>query len=280
MTETTAEAAIAECLKICARNPKDLRLILAQVKGISPLELLVAPEKISLTHEEMAKLSEMWGRRAVGEPLSKIINRRAFWKHDFFVNSRVLDPRPETELIIRMVLAIFAPNEPLKFLDVGTGSGCILLSLLSEFKNAAGVGIDLSEAALEVADNNRRKLALENATFVNTNWNDYRPREKFDVVVANPPYVKTADIEKLDVAVRNYDPWAALDGGESGLRAYEEICALAGGWLSTGGSLFLEVGRGQSTAVVKILRSNGFTIREIANDLNNIKRTIHAAAPT
>jgi release factor glutamine methyltransferase len=255
---------------------KIMRSMVAKIKNISPNTLIFSPEKVFLDSREIRILENMLLRYQEGEPPSKIINCRAFWNHDFFVNEAVLDPRPETETIMQMILARFSPISPLRFLDLGTGSGCLLLSLLSEFSNAVGLGLDLSSEAIRVAIHNQKKLGIEKASFLNIDWNSFSGYERFDVIVGNPPYVKTSHISQLEKGVRNYDPILSLDGGESGLRAYEEISRLAGGWLLPHGVIFLEVGGDQASAVGKILQKNGFKIEKIEKDTNGLERAICA----
>jgi release factor glutamine methyltransferase len=189
-----------------------------------------------------------------------------------------LDPRPETEILLEMILAQFNVEIPLKFLDIGTGSGCILLSLLHEYKNAHGIGIDISPGAVDVAKINQKKLGIENAAFLSCDWKKFYCEEdkRVDVLVSNPPYIRSRDIDSLDENVRNYDPLAALDGGETGLAALVSIVALASRWINPGGSIFFEVGHGQMNEVTEILQSNNFTITEIRKDYNHIARGISA----
>ncbi|MDR2068189.1 MAG: peptide chain release factor N(5)-glutamine methyltransferase [Holosporaceae bacterium] len=254
-----------------------LRSIIGKIKNTSSETIIFSPEKVSMNDDETHILENMLLRYLKKEPLSKIINRKAFWNHDFFVNEHVLDPRSETEIIVQMVLERFSVTSPLRFLDLGTGSGCILLSLMSEFPHAIGLGLDLSQEAIRVAIHNREKLKLKNVDFLKIDWNSFLCNQKFDVIVSNPPYVKTSHIPKLGKSVRDYDPVLALDGGKSGLRAHEEISGLARKWLSPHGKIFLEIGRGQASKVQKILRKNRFKIEKIETDMNGLERAICAA---
>jgi release factor glutamine methyltransferase len=256
-------------------HAKDLRTIVAKVKNISSERALLCGNEIFLTDEEVKMFQSYLDRYANGEPLSKIINCKPFWKYEFFVNADVLDPRSETELLIETILSNFALGSPIKFLDIGTGSGCILISLLLEFKNASGIGIDASKKAIDVARYNQSKLCPQ-SNFLNIDWNDFSSKEKFDVIVSNPPYVRSEDIEKLDKSVRNYDPSISLDGGEDGLKAYGEISSLARKLLKPKGTVLYEVGSAQSQDVVNILMINGFTVKNILKDLNGINRVVLA----
>lgn len=254
------------------KSLKDLRLIIAHVKKTSYEQIALYADQVDLDDSDLTSFEELLVRYKSGAPISKILNIRGFWKHDFFVNEFVLDPRPETELIIEEVLKRFNTEDEFKFLDVGTGSGCILLSLLSEFKNSYGIGIDISPEAIQVALRNQEKLHITNAEFLNIGWNDFRG--SVDIIVSNPPYIRTQDIATLDVSVKEYDPIIALDGGLSGLRSYEEISSLAKQWISPGGCIFFEVGYDQAKDVADILTQRGYTSIEISKDLAGIDRLV------
>ncbi|MDR2645728.1 MAG: peptide chain release factor N(5)-glutamine methyltransferase [Holosporaceae bacterium] len=250
--------------------------MIAKIKGLFREEVTFNLKDIYLSDAEETLFFSMLNRRKENEPLSKILNEKSFWNHDFFVNADVLDPRPETELIIEMILSRFQRQSTLNFLDIGTGSGCILLSLLSEYKNSRGIGIDISANAIEVACYNQKKIGVTTANFFVADWNEFEKEEQFDVVASNPPYISTDDILQLDENVRNYDPPVALDGGPSGLDAYISITPLLKRWLNPQGLVFFEIGYGQVADVVQILQSNGFQIDEIKKDLNNIDRIVVA----
>ncbi|MDR1333744.1 MAG: peptide chain release factor N(5)-glutamine methyltransferase [Holosporaceae bacterium] len=263
-------------MQISASNTKELRRMIAKIKNISYEEVVFGD--VHLNAEEEKLLHNMLQRHCEGEPISKILNCRSFWKHDFFINADVLDPRPETEILLEMVLTQFDAGIPLKFLDIGTGSGCILLSLLHEYKNAQGIGIDISSGAVDVAKHNQKKLGIENAAFIACDWKKFHcgEEEKVDVLISNPPYIRSGDIDFLDENVRNYDPLLALDGGETGLAAYTSIAALAKRWLKPGGSVFFEVGYDQMDKVIEILQLNNFQITEIRKDYSQIARGVSA----
>jgi release factor glutamine methyltransferase len=255
---------------------KDLRRMIAKIKRLAPDQIIFNEENLYLTDGEMAIFFKMIERYEKKEPVSKIINSRSFWNREFFVNSDVLDPRPETELIIEAILSQFEPESSLNFLDIGTGSGCLLLNLLEEYKNSRGVGIDVDAKAIQVAKYNGKRLGIVGANFLLADWRNFNELEKFDVVVSNPPYVKTDDIPHLDENVRNYDPLIALDGGISGLESYLSISPLAKKWLKPGEFIFFEVGQGQAKDVAQILKNNGFHPEEIKKDAAGIDRVVKA----
>lgn len=255
---------------------RDARLLIAKIKNIAYEKILFTPEEISLDNEEQSLFFNMLLRYKNNEPISKIINKKSFWKHDFFVNRDVLDPRPETELIINCILSRISKESIIKFLDIGTGSGCILLSLLYEYPNAIGLGIDISKKAIEIAEHNKNVVNIKNAGFLNIGWNDLENvfNEKFDIIVSNPPYIKSCDIKSLDENVKNYDPLISLDGGTDGLNSYKEIAKISKNILSKNGIIFLEVGYDQAKDVKTIFSHYGFTSFEIIKDLNEIDRIV------
>ncbi len=255
---------------------RDARLLIAKIKNITYEKIVFAPEEICLNNEEQSLFSSMLLRYKNNEPISKIINKKSFWKHDFFINYDVLDPRPETELIIDSILSRISKESIIKFLDIGTGSGCILLSLLYEYPNSVGLGIDISKKTIEIAEYNKNVMNIKNADFLNIGWNDLEIafNEKFDIIVSNPPYIKSCDIKLLDENVKNYDPLVSLDGGNDGLNSYKEIAKISKNILSKNGIIFLEVGYDQAKDVKTIFSHYGFTNFEIIKDFNDINRIV------
>lgn len=263
---------------------RNIRRILAYLKGVSYEFLMFNPENVILNQEEWQKFEGLLRRYNQSEPLSKITGRKSFWKHVFLVNSDVLDPRPETELIIESVLKYYCETPPRKILDIGTGSGCILLSLLREFEKIPGVGVDISLNAIEVAEKNQAELKIEEnrVLFLNVDWNDlpqYQMELKdVDLIVSNPPYIRTSDIAELAENVRKYDPMVALDGGADGLDAYRDICVIGRKVFgSRSGRIFLEVGYDQADDVAEILRNNEFQKIKKIKDLAGVERVVQAS---
>jgi release factor glutamine methyltransferase len=216
-------------------------------------------------------------RRMAGEPVSKIIGRRSFWDWDFFVNGRVLDPRQDSETVVEAVSRDFrGPRETsgkIRVLDLGVGSGCLLLSVLKILPGAVGVGLDIDPGALAVAEENARALAVENVEFRLGDWNRELEGE-FDVVISNPPYIETEAIAGLEEEVRLYDPWIALDGGNDGLDCFR---AIAGGItrnLARGARMYIEVGYGQAAAVTDLFGENNFKLLRIERDLGGVDRVL------
>jgi len=222
--------------------------------------------------EGMARLEEAVTRRVAREPVSKIKGLRAFWKHEFEVTRDTLDPRPDTESLVEQALA--APFS--RVLDLGTGTGCIAISLLSERPDAAGVATDTSDAALAVAARNAARIGVgDRLKLVRADWFD-GVDDRFDLVVSNPPYITQAEMAELDPEVAQFDPAEALTPGGDGLHAYRAIAAGAPGHLAAGGRLLLEIGWKQSDAVREIVAGAGFLDIVCHRDLGGRDRVISA----
>lgn len=208
--------------------------------------------------------------RANRQPVSQIIGRRAFWKHEFRVTRDVLDPRPETETLIAAALDL--PWS--RVLDLGTGSGAILISLLAERAGASGVGVDISVSALKIARKNAA-IAGVSADFLESNWYENVAGE-FDLIVANPPYIALAEMAGLAPETREWEPLIALSDGGDGLAAYRVICAGAPDFLTDGGHLMVEIGHQQADSVVNLMQQAGFENPHILQDLDGRDRVLYA----
>ena len=199
-------------------------------------------------------------RRKQHEPLSYITKRKEFWSLDFNVNNNVLIPRPETEIIVEQVVRRFKGKGSLNILDIGTGSGCILLSILNELKNSYGIGIDKSSRALNIAKKNSKKLNLIRRTkFIHCDVDNFN-FGNYDVVVSNPPYICSHRINCLSEDIKGFEPSMALDGGSSGLETISKVIIKAKRLLKTRGCLFIEIGNGQSNKVASLLIKNSFRL--------------------
>tara|TARA_B110000967_G_scaffold180937_1_gene197648 strand:+ start:80 stop:916 length:837 start_codon:yes stop_codon:yes gene_type:complete len=214
-------------------------------------------------------------RRSTREPLAYILKKKEFWSKNFFVNRNTLIPRPETELLCENIIKILKSKNPY-VLDIGTGTGCILLSILSEIKKARGVGIDISKGAIEVAKKNSNNFGLNKRTkFFPKSFNDVHGY-KFDLVVSNPPYIKTCDIKNLSDDVRKFEPKIALDGGKDGLDVIKKIIYKTKTILKKLGWLALEIGHGQHKKVSQILKKQGFKEKLLVKDYQDNIRCILA----
>lgn len=230
------------------------------------------------------QLADLVTRRLAGEPLSRILGWREFWSLTLALSPDTLDPRPDTETLVDAGLDALAAvgdgfGRPLRLLDLGTGTGCVLLALLTERPEAIGLGVDIAPGAVITARANARALGLEGrALFVVGDWTA-AVRGPFDLVVSNPPYIPTGDLAGLDRAVRAHDPRRALDGGPDGLAAYRRLAAGVPPVLAPGAALAVEVGIGQAEAVATLFAAAGLTVEAIRPDLAGIPRCVTARRP-
>ncbi|MAZ02837.1 MAG: protein-(glutamine-N5) methyltransferase, release factor-specific [Sneathiella sp.] len=253
---------------------REVTLLLAHVLGEDTGFLYREPERL-LTAQQKEKFDNLVERRSAREPLSHLTGHREFWSLDFLVTADVLDPRADSETLIEAALLRCKDVlQPRRILDLGTGSGCLLLSLLSELPEASGVGIDKSEAAIAIARENAHRLEMdERAEFALGNWGRERD-EKFDLVISNPPYIPNGDIAGLQPEVRDYEPHLALVGGSDGLDCYREILFDIRSLLRPGGLLIFEVGVGQAPEVGRMMQSAGISRIEYHRDLASIERCV------
>ncbi len=247
----------------------DARLLLEAAADATRADILTDPYR-ELTPEQDEAFESHLARRARREPVSRILGRRGFWKIMLRVDPHVLSPRPDTETVVQEALAAF-PEENRRFqvLDLGVGSGAILLAILAERPAAVGLGVDVSEEALAVARDNAAHLGLEGRTaLLRGDWTAGLGSDGFDLVVANPPYIPSRDIEALDPEVREHDPRLALDGGEDGLDAYRVLAPEVLRVLRPGGRFLLEIGHDQAAAVEALMRGAGAdevrTVKDLA----------------
>lgn len=253
--------------------PLEARILAQHAWGVKP-EVIVRDADLPMAKEKAEALEVLVARRLTREPIAQILGYKHFWKDDFAVTRDVLTPRADSEILIEQ--AIKHAGAVKTVLDLGTGSGCLLLSLLGEFTNATGVGIDASPAALNVARRNAHNtLRAPRAEFLGGQWCE--PLEKsalFDLVVSNPPYIPTREIAKLMSDVRDHEPHLALDGGADGLDCYRTILAQVKPHMNRGALLLFEVGMGQAPDVASHAVGQGFELIEIAKDLSGIDRVV------
>jgi release factor glutamine methyltransferase len=252
----------------------DARLLLGAVLNLEAPQLIAHPER-ALRATEEARFSDLLARRCLRQPLAQLLGRREFWGLAFRVTPDTLDPRPDSETVIEAALACVPDRSAaLRILDLGTGTGCLLLSLLHELPQATGTGIDRSDAALAVAGANAAVLGLaDRATFRQGNWTDGLDAT-FDLVVSNPPYIARADIDRLMPEVARHEPRLALDGGADGLDAYRAIAERLPGLLPPNAYLLVEVGDGQGDSVAAVFAAEGLACTARRSDLRGQTRCL------
>lgn len=252
----------------------DARLLMGETLQFDDALIVAHPER-GLTPTERERFHDLVDRRCGREPIAQLLGRREFWGLTFRVTADTLDPRPDSETLVEAALGEAADRDtPLRILDLGTGTGCLLLALLHERPGATGLGIDCSEPALAVARANAAALGLDGrAAFRSGNWATGLT-ESFDLVVSNPPYIPSAEIAGLMPEVARHEPRRALDGGADGMAAYRAIADGIGGVLHTQGSLVVEVGADQSQPVAALFVAAGLSCRGIRPDLSGHARCL------
>ena len=252
----------------------DAQLLLSHVLGISREELLMG-QGGELSQAQQHAFDALVARRLAREPVAQILGKKEFWGLNFEVTADTLMPRPDSETLISTLLGNQPfRSKPLKMLDLGTGTGCLLLSALSEFPAAAGLGVDVSEAALSVAKRNALALGMQNrADFKKSDW-ICEINGVWDVVISNPPYIPTEEIPRLAPEVAHHEPRLALDGGSDGLSCYRAIVGFLPKILASGGIALLEVGKGQADAVAHLAEETGLQIASVATDLAGVARCV------
>ena len=260
----------------------DARLLIAEALGIDRAAMIANGER-ALKPEELQAIDALTQRRLRHEPVARILGRKEFWSLSLQISEAVLVPRPETETVVEAALDFAVQRglrlERLRVLDIGTGSGALLLALLSELPNAHGTGSDISAPALAVARANAENHGFASrCAFVECDIATGLPGP-FDLIVSNPPYVARGDIATLAPEVRDYDPVLALDGGADGLNGYRAIASEARHLLAPGGRVIVELGAGQESAVRTLFTKAGFTVGVARNDLAGIPRALGAGVP-
>jgi len=254
----------------------DARLLVEAALGMTQTDLLTnADQEISRAQETV--LEAMTLRRLQREPVSRILGTRAFWKSDFKISPATLDPRADSETLVEAVLKIADKKSPLTILDMGTGTGCLLLSLLQELPQATGTGIDISAEAVEIARENALALNLaDRVEFMKKDWKEIGAFKTFDIIISNPPYITLDEIKTLEPEVRAYDPLTALSGGADGLDCYRDIAVTLPRLLKPEGLVFFEIGSTQAEAVKGIVGKAGLTMLHTYTDLAGHDRCLVA----
>lgn len=252
----------------------DARLLVAEATGASQ-ETLIGHPRRGLSQSEEKTLQALAARRILREPVAYILGRKEFWGLEFTVSPAVLVPRPDSETLVEAALSwARCKSIPLRILDFGTGSGCLLLSLLHELPSATGVGVDISEAALEVARQNAQRLGLYQRTeWIRSEWGT-EISEVVDIIISNPPYIAEAELPGLEPEVREFEPKGALISGADGLDSYRAIRKHAERLLKQEGIILLEVGASQALEVAEIFAGKEFTPAGVYKDLAGVERCL------
>jgi release factor glutamine methyltransferase len=252
----------------------DARVLLEHVLGVDHTYMIVNHTQL-IKKVEIAEFKTLLERREQREPVATIVGHREFWSMDFKTSRFTLDPRPDSETLIDAVMRL-RPNRAKSYniLDLGTGTGCLLLSLLSEYPAAQGVAVDVSKEALEIAGHNAKELGLNGRTeFVESSWGE-KLVGKFDIIITNPPYIPTADIAELEKEVTEYDPHRALDGGTDGLDEYRKVIPDVKRLLAPEGLSVIEFGEGQHDDVIALCEQAGLSLIKTEKDLAGIIRCV------
>ena len=261
----------------------DCRLLLSN--SLDKYVKLYNHQNINISQNEIKKFQDLIKQRLNGKPVSRIINRKSFWKKEFELNEETLDPRTDSETLIEAVIEHFSDkSKSLKILDLGSGSGCLGLSLLGEYSHSEVSFFDISKKSLEMVKINAQKFDLfARSKCINLDWNvkDWDKKLmtienniKFDIVISNPPYIPTNDIKILKEEVKKYDPFIALNGGKDGLDSYRSIFSKLINIIKSSGKIFLEIGKGQENCVTKIALEYGLLPKEYKKDLSGVIRII------
>ena len=253
----------------------DAEILLSSISGKDRLEL-ISKENLKVSNEQALDFHNLIERRKKREPIAYIIKKKEFFSLPFFINSNSLIPRPETELLVEKILSIYKNKKPF-ILDVGTGSGCIILSLLDKMPNARGVGLEISKDTIKIAKINAKKLLKNHifkVKFEHGSIQNFYSKKHFDVIISNPPYIPTYEIKNLSDDVKNFEPKLALDGGKDGLDVIKKVIYKSKYILKSKGILALEIGNDQYFKVSQILKSNFFRTKYLVKDFKNNIRCI------
>jgi len=251
----------------------DSEILLSKALDVKRENILLNLEK-KINKNELLKFKKILKKRKKNEPMAYILGKKEFWKTNFYVNSNVLIPRPDTEIIVEEAIKRIRKNNYSNLLDIGTGSGCIIISILKEIKNCKGTGIDLSLKAIKVAKTNAKIQQLENRIkFIHSDIDNFFCN-KYDIIISNPPYINSINLSNLEKDVRNYEPKIALNGGFDGFSEIKKVIKKSSILIKKKGILILEIGSEQFDRSKEILENNGFYVLKVLKDLSGKKRGI------
>ena len=251
----------------------DSEILMAKALGKKREYIILNNNKI-IKEQNLKYFKKLVHERATRKPIAYLLKKKSFWNSEFYVNKNTLIPRPDTEIILEQVLKFTKNKNYLNILDIGVGSGCILLSVLKERKNFYGTGIDISRNSLDICKMNAKKLLLERRVKFFKSDVDKFAIGKYDLIVSNPPYIKTSDLKYLESDVIKFEPKLALDGGLDGLSVIRKVIKKSSELLKKNGKFILEIGFDQKNKVIKLLNNKGFYINSTVKDLANNDRCI------
>ena len=251
----------------------DSEILMAKALGKKREYIILNNDKI-IKEQNLEYFKKLVQERATRKPIAYLLNKKSFWNSEFYVNKNTLIPRPDTEIILEQILKFTKNKNYLNILDIGVGSGCILLSVLKERKNFYGTGIDISRNSLDICKMNAKKLLLDRRVKFFKSDVDKFAIGKYDLIVSNPPYIKTSDLKYLESDVIKFEPKLALDGGLDGLSVIRKVIKKSSELLKKNGKFILEIGFDQKNKVIKLLNNKGFYINSTVKDLANNDRCI------
>ena len=251
----------------------DTEILMAKALGKSREYIILNHDKV-LNIENLEYFKKLVHERATRKPIAYLLNKKFFWKSEFYVNKNTLIPRPDTEIIIEQILKVTKNKDYLRILDIGVGSGCILLSILKERKNFYGTGLDISKNSINISKINAKRLFVDKRVkFYKSDVDKFTDR-KYDLIVSNPPYIKKSDLKYLESDVLKFEPKLALDGGLDGLTVIRKVIKKSSELLKKNGKFILEIGFDQKSKVIKLLNNKGFYINGTIKDLAENDRCI------
>lgn len=252
----------------CIQNSSlDSEILLSHVLNITREEMILNLNK-KANRKQITNFNKMIIERLKKKPIAYLINKKNFWKTQFYVNKSVLIPRPDSEILVSSSVKLISKNDKLKILDIGTGTGCIIISILLERKNCTGIAIDISKSAINIAKTNAKMQQLENRIrFFNSDIDNFF-FGKYDFIISNPPYIKRCKLRYLDEDVKNFEPYIALDGGINGITSIEKVIKKSKNLLKLKGKFVLEIDHSQVEDIKSLLMKNNFYINQVCKDLN------------
>ena len=257
----------------CNSYQLDSELLLSKIFD-KDRKFIILNSNEELSEEKFELFNNLVKKRSKGEPIAYLLNKKDFWKYEFYVDKGILIPRPDSEIIIEQILKMTDLKKNLRILDIGVGSGCLLLSVLKERKNFHGVGIDISKKCIDISNINASRLDIsKRVKFFKSDVDNFR-FGKYDLIISNPPYIKNLDLKYLDKDVIKFEPKLALDGGLDGISEIRKVIKKSSELIKYGGKLILEIAYNQTREVKKLLKKNGFYTNSVVKDLARNDRCI------